>query len=250
MQTAVTAKKPGNTAFSGRFRAGHTYRGRIKDDHKIDPACGTGGFLITAMNYALKELRKKESSLWADSDAPTSYEVEELFRKRTEYLSTCVFGIDLNPSLVRAAKMNMVMNNDGSGGLFRENSLANPHTWSAETNPADGRVEGRLGSPVYITNNREGWFASGHVGRVLAKKDVSPGYIFLALSHPVVQAQICALACGSVVDAVYPEDVEKVIIPPMIDYPYEKVVEAWDKFDIADQKKQQACNQLTALLGS
>lgn len=100
----------------------------------IDPACGTGGFLITAMNYALKELRKKEAKLWGDADNPTSYEIEELFRKRTEYLSSCVYGMDLNPSLVRAAKMNMVMNNDGSGGLFRENSLANPHTWSDDTN--------------------------------------------------------------------------------------------------------------------
>ena len=36
MQTAVTAKKPRNTGFSGQFRAGRTYRGRIKDDHKID----------------------------------------------------------------------------------------------------------------------------------------------------------------------------------------------------------------------
>jgi type I restriction enzyme M protein len=99
----------------------------------IDPACGTGGFLITAMNHALKELRKNESGLWSNSENPTSYEIEELFRKRTEYLSTCVFGMDLNPSLVRAAKMNMVMNNDGSGGLFRENSLANPHTWASET---------------------------------------------------------------------------------------------------------------------
>ena len=36
MQTAVTAKKPGNTAFSGLSRAGRTYRGRIKDDHKIE----------------------------------------------------------------------------------------------------------------------------------------------------------------------------------------------------------------------
>ena len=36
MQTAVTAKKPGNTAFSGHFRVGRTYRGCIKDDHKIE----------------------------------------------------------------------------------------------------------------------------------------------------------------------------------------------------------------------
>ena len=49
MQTAVTAKKPGNTAFSGHFRTGRTYRGRIKDDHKIDPACETAGFLKIAM---------------------------------------------------------------------------------------------------------------------------------------------------------------------------------------------------------
>ena len=103
------------------------------DQRVIDPACGTGGFLITAMNHALKVLREQEASLWNDPDNPTSYEIKELYRKRAEYLSTCVYGIDLNPALVRAAKMNMVMNNDGAGGLFRENSLSNPHTWAPES---------------------------------------------------------------------------------------------------------------------
>lgn len=103
------------------------------DQRVIDPACGTGGFLITAMNHALKALREHEATLWNDPDNPTSYEIEELYRKRAEYLSTCVHGMDLNPALVRAAKMNMVMNNDGAGGLFRENSLANPHTWEPES---------------------------------------------------------------------------------------------------------------------
>ena len=102
----------------------------------IDPACGTGGFLITAMHYALKVIREKESKQWIDPFKPTDYELEELYRKRTEYLSTCVFGLDLNPALVRAAKMNMVMNNDGAGGLYRENSLANPHIWSQEASRA------------------------------------------------------------------------------------------------------------------
>ncbi len=36
MQTAVKAKKPRKQALSGRFWATRTYRGRIKDDHKID----------------------------------------------------------------------------------------------------------------------------------------------------------------------------------------------------------------------
>lgn len=98
----------------------------------LDPACGTGGFLIVAMNYALEALRDYEVSAWADTQNPTDVERQELYRKQLDYLSHCVFGLDLNPSLVRAAKMNMVMNNDGEGGLFQANSLANPHTWTPE----------------------------------------------------------------------------------------------------------------------
>jgi type I restriction enzyme M protein len=98
----------------------------------LDPACGTGGFLITAMNQALDLIDREEMLQWADPADPTDAERFELYRKRSEYLTSCVFGLDLNPSLVRAAKMNMVMNNDGSGGLHQANSLANPHTWTPE----------------------------------------------------------------------------------------------------------------------
>ncbi len=102
------------------------------DERLLDPACGTGGFLITAMNRALAHLESDEVQAWSDPTSPTEPERQELYRKRTEYLTTRVFGLDLNPSLVRAAKMNMVMNNDGSGGHYQTNSLANPHTWSPE----------------------------------------------------------------------------------------------------------------------
>ena len=98
----------------------------------IDPACGTGGFLITAMNHALAYLDAAERSQWADPAKPNDLERHELFRKRTDHLAHNVSGLDLNPALVRAAKMNMVMNNDGEGGLFQAHSLANPHTWSEE----------------------------------------------------------------------------------------------------------------------
>jgi type I restriction enzyme M protein len=40
------------------------------------------------------------------------------------------FGFDINPDLVKATKMNMVMNNDGSGNIFRTDSLLPPHEWS------------------------------------------------------------------------------------------------------------------------
>ena len=40
MQTAVKTKKPRKQAVSGCFWANRTYRGRIKDDHKIDLGIG------------------------------------------------------------------------------------------------------------------------------------------------------------------------------------------------------------------
>ncbi|NKY05427.1 N-6 DNA methylase [Cellulomonas hominis] len=98
----------------------------------VDPSAGTGGFLITAMNHALQQIEVDERSQWADPSRGTDEERQELYRRRQEYLSTKVHALDLNPGLVRAAKMNMVMNNDGSGGLWQANTLANPRTWDPE----------------------------------------------------------------------------------------------------------------------
>lgn len=106
------------------------------DERVLDPSCGTGGFLITAMNHALEYIERSERQQWADPANGSDTERQELFRRRLEYLSQCVFGIDLNPALVRAAKMNMVMNNDGSGGLWQANTLENPHSWNAELRKA------------------------------------------------------------------------------------------------------------------
>lgn len=95
----------------------------------LDPSCGTGGFLITAMNHALAVIERDHRAQWSDPTNGSDLEREELFKSRSEYLRECLFGIDLNPALVRAAKMNMVMNNDGSGGLWQANTLVNPHSW-------------------------------------------------------------------------------------------------------------------------
>ena len=104
----------------------------------IDPACGTGGFLITAMNALLEKFKAERLALRRDPNAPTPAELMEEFEARKRLLSEAVVGLDINPSLVRAAKMNMVMNNDGSGGVGQANSLADPTTdlWSEEARRA------------------------------------------------------------------------------------------------------------------
>ena len=99
------------------------------DDLVLDPACGTGGFLTIAMNQVIQKLRDSEARKWRDSQKPTESELQELLRKIRDYADQRIVGIDINPNLVKASKMNMVMNNDGSGGLYQANSLALPVTW-------------------------------------------------------------------------------------------------------------------------
>jgi type I restriction enzyme M protein len=91
----------------------------------LDPACGTGGFLITAMNYVIEKVRGAEIGKWGDVER-----AETAIRQRVQrFAQTNIIGMDLNPNLVKASKMNMVMNNDGAGGLFQANSLKAPATW-------------------------------------------------------------------------------------------------------------------------
>ena len=97
----------------------------------LDSSCGTGGFLVTAMTHVMAELERefeksigKEKAEW-DSDSL------RLFQERiSEMAQHDYFGFDINPDLVKATKMNMVMNNDGSGNILQSNSLLPPHEWS------------------------------------------------------------------------------------------------------------------------
>lgn len=78
---------------------------------------------------------------------------------------------------------------------------------------ADGRAEENLADCALVTADRAGWAASGHVHRVSPRAGVNAGLVYLACSCAPVQAQLKALATGSVVDALSDGDVESVIVP-------------------------------------
>lgn len=124
----------------------------------IDPSCGTGGFLITAMNEVLAKFEAERRALRRDSDNPSMAELAEEFRSRQHLLSETIVGLDINPGLVRAAKMNMVMNNDGAGGMGQANSLADPTSdlWSDEARKAAplGSFDLVFTNPPFGTNIR------------------------------------------------------------------------------------------------
>lgn len=92
----------------------------------LDPACGTGGFLIAAMNHVIEKIRIAEIDRWKGDLDRAEPRVQDRIKK---FAGNYIVGIDFNPNLVKASKMNMVMNNDGAGGLFQANSLASPATW-------------------------------------------------------------------------------------------------------------------------
>jgi len=74
----------------------------------LDPACGSGGFLIHALNYVREggELR-----------------TEAAIR---DYCTSKLWGFDVDPRAVRVAKALMVLAGDGSSNIIRLNSLLQP----------------------------------------------------------------------------------------------------------------------------
>lgn len=100
-------------------------------DRIYDPACGTGGFIVMAFNYVSEKLRQKHKGNWVNPNKPTESEEKALFDDIHES-GYNIFGTDFNSNLVKAAQMNMIMNNDGRGGLYSVNSLKDPSQWPKE----------------------------------------------------------------------------------------------------------------------
>lgn len=94
-------------------------------DKCIDPACGTGGFIVVIMNYIAERLKREMTASGAEPDGKDRAQ----YNLRLRLVSQRIFGIDINPNLVRVARMNMVMNNDGQGGITHLDSLQRPEIW-------------------------------------------------------------------------------------------------------------------------
>jgi type I restriction enzyme M protein len=95
----------------------------------IDPACGTGGFIVVILNYMAAKIRRRMEQ---QGKRPDGKHLPE-FNHQLKLASQRIFGLDINPNLVRVARMNMVMNNDGQGGITHLTgcgSIDRPESWS------------------------------------------------------------------------------------------------------------------------
>ena len=119
MQTAVKTKKPRKQAVSGRFWAMRTYRGRIKDDHKIDGACGTGGMLTVAeqriRQVAAEQGKRVSIYLYGQENADETYAIAKsdmLLKGEGSQSNNLFFGSTIS--------------NDGFSGETFDFCLSNP----------------------------------------------------------------------------------------------------------------------------
>ncbi len=112
----------------------------------LDPACGSGGFILSAMNYIFD---------YIDASSRTTTSKEILKRNVVHQL----FGVDISPKLVKIAKANMLLGKDGHGGIEHANSLDKVEKLSARFNELCG-----VGKPSIILTNPP--FGSGHDLRI------------------------------------------------------------------------------------
>lgn len=91
----------------------------------LDPACGSGGFLVESLRYVWNKLEKQASDLgWPEAEIEA--EKQRIAIKNFR-------GIDKDSFLSKVAKAYLAILGDGRGGVHCENSLDSFRNWSAGT---------------------------------------------------------------------------------------------------------------------
>ena len=138
----------------------------------LDPAAGTGGFLVAMMNVWHDHISELERNRWGEDDQRVESETQ---RRIHDVTSNHLFGVDFDPVLVRAAQMNLVMHGDGSTNVYHANSLLPWGEWpDYETNNVRRHV--RMGRfDAIVTNPPFGEKIQIDDPHVLAQYDLALG---------------------------------------------------------------------------
>jgi type I restriction enzyme M protein len=110
-----------------------------ESDRILDPACGTGGFLVAVLGHLLEKFRNEANVVSGLESTEEFLSVNERLR---HFAENQVFGADFDPFLIKACQMNMVMAGDGRGHLYHINSLEFPN------GHLDGLEKGRNEIPL------------------------------------------------------------------------------------------------------
>jgi type I restriction enzyme M protein len=133
-----------------------------KNEKILDPACGTGGFLVEAMKY-----------VWRNNYTNTKDD-ERRKKKEMEYAENHLFGIEINPLVAKVAKMRMILEDDGYSGIVNTNALSSLHAIQKDFSKSTKLNEIHSAFDIILTNPPFG--SQGKITNENVLRDFSLGY--------------------------------------------------------------------------
>lgn len=134
----------------------------------LDPACGSGGFLVMVLDYVRKKIAKAMYDDLDELHLKEKYNSPEVNERVKSYAEKMIFGFDFDPDLKKAARMNMVMAGDGHANIFNINSLEYP-TGDKEDIP---KVNQRIEASIQQSWDRSFNFDPAKLNNALGKFDM------------------------------------------------------------------------------
>lgn len=129
----------------------------------LDPACGTGGFLVAGLNHCIKSITER-------------YENEEISKELYDKLllklkKDVFYGIDANDGVASSAKMNMIIAGDGHSNIrcldsLKVEKLIPDYEKIDGTKITDGKAHLILSNPPFGTSESES------LGEVISNYDI------------------------------------------------------------------------------
>ena len=102
----------------------------IKHDSKVlDTSCGSGGFLL----YALNKVRNQATELYPNYMKDVRQH-DRWFKYWHDFAEKNLYGIEISEQISRAAKMNMIIHDDGHTNVITSDGLVSDETIIAKTN--------------------------------------------------------------------------------------------------------------------
>lgn len=134
----------------------------------LDPACGSGGFLVMVLDHVRRKIAKEMYPELDDLHLAEKYNSSQVNARVKKYAENMLFGFDFDPDLKKAARMNMVMAGDGHANIFNLNSLEYPEG----DKPDVVKVGPKIRSSVQKAGDRADCSADKAVDNALGKFDL------------------------------------------------------------------------------
>lgn len=99
-----------------------------QDSKVLDTSCGSGGFLL----YALNKVREQATEYYPNHNNDVRQH-ERWFKHWHDFAEKNLFGIEINEQISRAAKMNMIIHDDGHTNVITSDGLVSDEDIFAKT---------------------------------------------------------------------------------------------------------------------